>query len=252
MTDRFQMPRLPRARRQIGKGQQTRQPDAQDVLSQYGQLGAGVSRLIGLSDATGSMAPVWQSTREQIKEMIGRASELGRCEMNWVAYRDYGDGPGLLEASGWQDGAAPLTSFVNDISCYGGDDREEAVERALEYAAADQRATRVVLIGDAPPHPQRDYLDQARRLARQRRPVYSFVVGGAHDTVATFAEISRITGGVSTRLRSAQDLIDVVVLTMADDAGGSAGVHAYLERHKERLSSGATTFARRLLTAGGS
>lgn len=244
-------PQLPGGGREGGGAVPERPQTFEQVYEKYEAQAKKVSKLIGLSDATGSMAGVWDATRRHITEMIGRISELGRFELRWVAYRDYGDGNGLLEPSGWHDRARPLLDFINAIRCYGGDDFEEAVERALEFAADDPQATRVILIGDAPPHPERDYLAQARRLAELRRPVFSFVVGQSSATARAFAEISRLTGGQSAQLTRAEDLLDVVVLTAAEEIGGEEAVREYVRRWAPRLSEDARRYAGLLLGEGG-
>jgi hypothetical protein len=197
------------------------------------------------------MAGIWQTTGEQIKELIKRLAELGSFQLRWIAYRDYCDGDLIVQASEWTNQASPLLSFIDGIQCDGGGDEPEAVERALEHAANDKQATRVVLIGDAPPHAERDYLAQARRLAELRRPVFSFVVGNSPETIRTFAEISQITGGKSALLTNAQDLIDSVVLTAADDIGGRESVQQYLTKYSPQLSEGSRKYARLLLGSGG-
>src|SRR3989304_2947887 len=98
----FTKPRLPqRESPQLtgGKGSLVKRGDGPSnlstldkVIGKYTQQPRKVSNLIGLSDATGSMAPVWDATRQHIKEMITRISELGEFQMKWVAYRDYCDG----------------------------------------------------------------------------------------------------------------------------------------------------------------
>jgi hypothetical protein len=195
------------------------------------------------------MDAIWQTTNQQIKEMVKRLSDIGSFQLKWVAYRDYCDGEQIVVASEWMRQPNPLLSFIDSISCFGGGDEPEAVEKALEYAANDKSATRIVLIGDAPPHLERDYVVQARRLAQLRRPVFSFVVGNSPETVRTFAEISKITGGKSTLLTSAQDLIDLVVLTVADDIGGSDSVEQYLKKYAPQISDGSRKYARLLLNS---
>lgn len=256
MSKKFKKPAAPayRAGKQLASGEQPASQEAQlqkSVEQIYEKYEAQkTSRLIGLSDATGSMSGIWDGTRKHITEMIKRISELGKFEIRWIAYRDYTEHNGLIEASAWQNEAAPLLSFINSIQCYGGGDREEAVERALEFAASDEKASRVILIGDAPPHFNIDYREQAERLAQQQRPVFSFVVGADADTIRTFKEISDITGGQSMRLTKTEDLLDVIVLTVADDIGGEESVREYIQKWSPQLSEGGRQYARLLLGAG--
>jgi hypothetical protein len=96
-----------------------------------------------------------------------------------------------------------------------------------------------------------DYLAQADRLAQLRRSVFSFVVGNSRHTIRTFAEISQITGGKSMLLTNAQDLIDLLVLTVADDIGGGELMEQYLTKYSDQLSEGGRKYARMLLGPGG-
>jgi hypothetical protein len=245
----FKRPKLPGASPShlLGEGDaQPRSPrTTEDVLARYAQ--ERVSRLMGLSDATGSMSRVWRTTRGYIRALLKRVGEIGSLEVNWVAYRDYDMKSEILESSGWHRSSEPLIRFIEGITCQGGGDFPEAVEVALKYAADDKMATRVVLIGDAPPHPERNYRAQAGRLAQLSRPVYGFVVGQDRDTFRAFEEISSITGGVCTTLGSEQDLLDLVAMTAAHDIGGSDAVETYLSRHSHQLHDGARNYAQKLL-----
>jgi hypothetical protein len=219
----------------------------EEIIAKYRKRPPGESKLIGLSDATGSMASLWRATRKQILEMVTRISTMGQFQMQWVAYRDYCDGPGILESSGWQQSAESLHKFIDSIACKGGGDRPEAVERALEFAANDEVATRVFLIGDAPPHANRDYRRQAKRLAKLRRPVFTFVVGNDSETIRTFKEISDITGGLFSDLNDLDDLLDTVALVAADEMGSEDMITTYLARYSHQLSSASQKYAQRLL-----
>ena len=243
----FEKPKLPSTSRKQLSSPETSVSSrtAADVLSRYYQRNR--SRLIGLSDATGSMAGVWRTTRDQIHAMLESAGAIGDLQVRWVAYRDYDMGNEIIESSGWHSESAPLVSFVSGIKCKGGGDWPEAVEQALAVAADDPEATRVVLIGDAPPHAERDYRAQARRLAQLQRPVYSFVVGQAVDTHKAFSEISEITGGLCAYLSAKEDLLDLVAMVAAHDISGGGGVEAFLERNAPKLTQGAKTYAQRLL-----
>eukprot|EP00854_Cymbomonas_tetramitiformis_P000670 gene670-1123_t len=75
-------------------------------------------RMMCLSDATGSMGPIWDSTKEHIREMLRRIAEIGgdNLELMWVAYRDYSD-IHLLRKSPWSRDANELDNFVQTIEC---------------------------------------------------------------------------------------------------------------------------------------
>lgn len=242
-------PRLPGpAAPQLTAG---REQTTEDLVEKYTRAQQrGVSRIIGLSDATASMGDLWQATRGQIRELVRRAAELGTVELRWVAYRDYSEGSRMLESSGWHREAQPLLAFLDQIEPYGGGDIPEAVERALEVAANDEQATRVVLIGDAPPHAKRDWRAQANNLAQLGRPVYAFVVGGDRFARRYFAQIAEITGGRCAELSDLAALIDLVALTAADDVGGPGKVKEYLDRNAKQLTAGGKRFAQQLLGDG--
>ncbi len=156
----------------------------------------GGCRLMCLSDATGSMESLWQSSKKHIESMLLRIEELagaGRVELKWVAYRDYdmSASGGLLQCSEWTTSSAVLLSFLKGVACEGGGDFEEAVEAALALANRDAvRPTRVLLIGDAPPHFEKagqrltkhshvletDWKQECEKLSRNGVPLYTFQV----------------------------------------------------------------------------
>lgn len=242
-----EMPRLPVPQSKRIPARERRKR-AEDIFQKYRRR-VPRSRMLGLSDATGSMTGLWDATRQQIQEMIRRIVEMGVFELQWVAYRDYTDGSHVLEPSGWQHSAEPLLEFLRGVRCFGGGDRPEAVERGLAFAASEDEVTRVLLIGDAPPHEDRDYRTQATALGRKTRPVHCFVVGNAKDTFAAFSEIARLSGGTAAHLRSHADLVDVVAMTAAADLQGAKGVREYVERYKA-VNASAREYARLLLSDG--
>lgn len=207
--------------------------------------------LMGLVDATGSMDRVWDSTKKQLTEALSRISKMDEhaYKIRWVAYRDYSDGDGLLEYSGWETEAQKILPFIGNIQCYGGDDWEEAIEKGLEFASQDNEVNCILLIGDAPPHQQGDYLAQARKLASQGKTVYGFVVGDDVDTFKTFSKISNITGGSCTWLNSADDILDLIPLIFAHFSGGSKLLNDYSKKYK--LSSTGSKLRLQLLENSG-
>ncbi|CAE8585703.1 unnamed protein product [Polarella glacialis] len=204
-------------------------------------------RMICLSDATGSMGGIWGSARNHIQEMLKRIADIGGdgLELMWVAYRDYSDAR-PLEKSTWSSDPAVLQHFVNSIQCGGGGDYEEAVELALAEVSIENAldpVTRVLLIGDAPPHYERkgqklmghnhvlqtDYMEEASALASLEIPVYTFVVGGAN--IEAFEQIATCTGGSMAHLDSPDKLIDVVCLNALEEIGGSELVAEYKQKY---------------------
>ena len=162
-----------------------------------GTLGAGgdvLCRLMCLSDATQSMEKLWTSTKQHIQTMLRRIEELagaGRVELKWVAYRDYDVPDSLLQCSAWTTDAKDLLAFIDGVRCFGGGDYEEAVEAALALANRDESPpTRVLLIGDAPPHVEKagqklkhhshvldtDWEKECKELTRKGIQLYTFQV----------------------------------------------------------------------------
>lgn len=212
----------------------------ENVLRKYGRS----LNLLCLIDATGSMTPVWQTTKEQVKEMVGRASQIGNLSMKIMAYRDYCDGSALTEQSDWAMDPNNLAQFIKGISCHGGGDTPEAVEYALMKAAEDKYAEQVILIGDSPPHHTIDhqynssryagsYVDQCRRLAQKNVRVFTFAIGALfnQETERDFKHIAELTAGAYAVLRETKDLIDFIVMTAASHMGGPKSVDSYLTRY---------------------
>ena len=244
-------PRKPSENRlQLGRGVNSEKTSltAQQIQQKYQKTHR--SNILVLTDATSSMDSTWTATRHCLAEVIRRIMELdGDCSIEYAAYRDYCDGNNIFERSGWHKTSEPLLQFIQKVRCYGGGDLPEAVEYALKYAAESENATRVLLFGDAPPHAERDYRTQARRLAKLERPVFSVVIGQYQETIRRFKEISDITGGLSTIMTNADDILDLLAITVVDELGGSNAVENYL--HKYELSGEMKAYAKRLALQSG-
>lgn len=205
------------------------------------------ARMICLSDATFSMNKIWRQTQSRINEMCERIQEVGgeAFEFMWVAYRDYSDA-NVIERSTWTSNPNVLQKFVNGIECQGGGDDEEAVERALLEARCEhdrQPISRVVLIGDAPPHKelkgqkvefhnhtlQTDYMTEAHELGARNVPVFCFRVGSSGSALTAYQDIARITGGEAEDL-TADGLVDCICINTLDDIGGRELVAEYKAR----------------------
>ena len=224
-------------------------------------------RLMCLSDATSSMSTVWSQTQDSIRTMLERIAGIsggsGNIEVKWVAYRDYDQSRSLVvQASPWTDDPASLVKFVGNIQCTGGADYEEAVEAALQYANNDQKSpTRVLLIGDAPPHYEgkgnklqnlsvdssneepgggvqggvlsTDYRTECAKLREKGIKVFSFYLHtGARKS---FDEIASMTEGESKALSptEAESLIHAVSETALEDIGGAAMLQKYRAQYRK-------------------
>mmetsp|Transcript_2002 Transcript_2002/g.2902 ORF Transcript_2002/g.2902 Transcript_2002/m.2902 type:complete len:427 (+) Transcript_2002:3-1283(+) len=223
----------------------------EDILKNSNQL--KFCRLVCLSDATSSMNGLWDRTRNCIKEMLQRIEEIGRgkFELLWIAYRDYSDGQ-VIQKSNWSKDPMELSKFVNAISTSGGGDYEEAVELAMKEANDEhekEKISRVILIGDAPPHYEgcgnrlgghnhvlaTDYKKETKRFKQNGIPVYTFRLSDEASLVTTFKHIADETGGESHRLdigdRNSNKLIDIICENALEEIGGSELVAEYRARH---------------------
>ena len=236
----------PLARRQVSDDKSIIRKGERRSYEQLMEKYAKPTRVLGLVDATGSMKPVWNKTLENIQELIRRLLEAGKVELSWVAYRDYCDNHRIIEQSDWSDSAEYLKTFMGKITCDGGGDFPEAVEKALEVAVGEATVSRIILIGDAPPHEDKDYRELATQLGQLNRPVFSFVVGDHSDTQRTFAEISRLSGGVCFNLDNQEDILDLIAVTVIDEIGGQKLLGQYIKSYGSSLSPSVKSFIQQL------
>jgi hypothetical protein len=245
-----------------------RKADAMDKCIKFlagRNIATAKCRLMCLSDATGSMSGVWKQSQESIRTMLERIAGIagaGNIEVKWVAYRDYDvQRSKVLECSSWTDDPASLVKFVGGIQCMGGGDYPEAVESALHYANHDpDPPTRVLLIGDAPPHHEgkgsklkdltvhasnhepggyvpsgvllTDYRVESANLQSKGIKVFPFYL----DTMVkpTFEEIAKLTGG-EAKLMNVDDresLIHAVCETALEDIGGATMQEKYRAQYR--------------------
>jgi len=218
-------------------------------------------RMVVLSDATGSMNKLWGNARQTITTIVTRMKELTEeyarkhqlssvdFQFQWIAYKDYSDTP-VLQKSGWTSDANLLQQFINRIQCEGGGgDGPEAVEHALQEARQDHESTpisRVILIGDAPPHPEKageklpshnhilktDYMEEARKLKALDVPVFCFRVGDWVRAWDTFKEIATVTGGEVEDL-DPEKLQRRICESGLEEIGGSELVAEYRARYRD-------------------
>lgn len=192
----------------------------------------GESAILLLFDATGSMQPLWNETREVIKEMVERITKVGNVKLKCIAYRDYCDGDKIFEYSKWHTNAEPLFNFIKKIECDGGGDAPEAVEDALELVYKEkEKVTRVILIGDAPPHSLEKAQHESTKLNKKGIPVFAFRVGNDYETGVAFSEIAKLSGGSYADLQHYRDLLDMVSVAIVHDVGGSEGVEKYIKEY---------------------
>jgi hypothetical protein len=124
------------------------------------------------------------------------------------------------------------------VRCCGGGDEPEAVDVALQRAIKEPQLSRVILIGDAPPHSApRDCTQEAESLANGNIPVFSVVVGSSVDAASSFSRIASITGGQCVSLERADELFELITLVFVSDFGSNALVN-YVKAHPLLSTSG--------------
>lgn len=193
------------------------------------------SKSLLLFDATMSMKRYWNVTMQSIDTIIHRILEAGgqhSVAIKIVAYRDYCDGDKLIEESLWSQSAAELRVFMAGIQSIGGGDIPEAVDRALQLAIREPEVSRIILIGDAPPHPEQDCRREAAELGQMRRPVYPILVEEDSATKEAFRMIAELSGGKLIELTNLEELFELVTLLIIHDVGGEEKVREYAERYQ--------------------
>lgn len=214
----------------------------EEVRAKYQRLQETETWISLLFDATGSMSPYWAEVKRTIGQIVKRTlSAAQNVTMKIVAYRDDCDEK-ILESSPWAKRAEDLSAFLDTVSCYGGGDVPEAVDRALQLALEEQALTRIILIGDAPPHEQRDCTKEAEGLGQKSRPVYPIVIGQSEETRRAFERIARLSGGKVVPLTNIDELFDFIVILSVHAAGANA-LSKYREQYQDALTEG----GRRLL-----
>ena len=227
--------------------------------SASGASGLEFCRMVILSDATGSMRPVWDDMRMSLGKMLKRIEDIGKGQFSllWVAYRDYNSGrKKLLEASNWSKSAEDLIPFVSKIVCEGGGrdvNGAEAVEWALKFVNeehARSTVSRVLLLADAPPHEERigenlqshrkimetDYYLETEKLRNTKIPVFSVRFSPAEFLEKPFEYISDQTDGSSVYIdmndaHRTERLFEFVCETVVEGVGGSDLVAEYRAKY---------------------
>jgi hypothetical protein len=224
--------KLEAVKKEIRESKETKRVVSGEDSKTRNTFARGESSVMFLFDATGSMKRFWEETQAIMSEMVSRITKVGNVKLKCVAYRDYCDGSRIFEQSKWHSEAAPLIDFISGIECNGGGDEPEAVEDALALAYKEkEKVTRVVLIGDAPPHSLDAAKAQAKMLGKQGRPVFAFLVGGDHETGSAFSQIAKVSNGAYGKLSNYKDLLDMMSLAIVHDLGGSSEVEKYLKKY---------------------
>ena len=180
--------------------------------------------LVLVLDATGSMAPVIQSTKRRIVTVMdGLRRVVPDLRARIVAYRDRGD-VFLTLGSPLTHDARVLEDFLACIPAAGGDDPQEAVLAGLREAITRTpwrpKSHRVVLLfGDAPPH-DRDLTLLEAILKEFSGAVHGVDVGGygrggTRFALDSFRQIATWGGGSAIHISDELDLLrNILVLTL--------------------------------------
>jgi len=180
--------------------------------------------LVLVIDATGSMAPVIQSTKRRIVAVMdGLRRVVPDLRARIVAYRDRGD-VFLTLGSPLTHDARVLEDFLACIPAAGGDDPQEAVLAGLREAIARTpwrpKSHRVILLfGDAPPH-DRDLTLLEAILREFSGAVHGVDVGGygrggTRYALGAFRQIATWGGGSAVHISDEGDLLrNILVLTL--------------------------------------
>jgi von Willebrand factor type A domain len=210
-------------------------------------------------DATGSMASLIDNAKASLRKIADRIKrEAGRpVEIGIVAYRDYDMGDAVEEHSELTADMEALIAFLNRTRANGGGaDAGEAVQVALEWALSVDGIKAVLLAGDEPAHSREQLnginrgnqltaVELARRFAERKVPIHTFVVGQRPDTVASFEEIAKASGGKRGALDGSATMIDMAVMAMLAALKGTDAVKSYMGQH--RLSTNADDFGKLLI-----
>src|SRR5262245_50235161 len=172
------------------------------VAADAGVPGAPAPRIevVFVLDTTGSMGSLLQAAKEQIWSIVtdlACARPAPELRLGMVAFRDRGDDYVTRRFDLTTDMDALYTELVA-LQADGGGDQPESVNQGLYEAvtqiswSADPHTYRVIfLVGDAPPHMDRDTpYAQSCALARQRRIAVNSIQCGDDDaTKAIWTEI---------------------------------------------------------------
>jgi len=185
--------------------------------------------VVFLFDSTSSMWPVIDAVKDRIGWMISVLQTLvPGFRLGIATYRDRGD-EYVVRGEPLTTERFRLMAYVQEVEAGGGGDVEEAVLAGLEYCVYEMPwapgAHRViVLIGDAPPHPNevRRAIETAQSFRRRGGVVHTLVpteapqgrgAGGAETTtLETFGRIAQAGDGVAVTLAQAGDIVEELLV----------------------------------------
>jgi hypothetical protein len=205
--------------------------------------------LVIVMDATASMIPMVNSARAGIDALITFMSDISReMRLAFVAYRDHDNAP-VWDGHPFTNDITSIRKYLFDLRITGGADYPEAVLEGITACADlawNKKAEReIVLVGDAPPHPEDVYklnetLDTYRNLGITTHAVhvpmeyhqgyYNHLppeqIEGAKQwlseynttTGKSFDDIAEHGGGKKAELIKAEDLVPAIMHFTIEDA----------------------------------
>lgn len=214
-------------------------------LDRY-QFSSKQTRMKLMFDATGSMAPFWQETKDGIEKFVDRVTYLvPDISVSLLAYRDYDYSDKMIQKLPFTRDIKSMKDFIGNIECISGQNTPEAVEMALELLLTDETASFGVLAGDAPPHGvvdemvnNKDWRDIANQLARQQKKVYTVLVGNCEIAESVFRQIAEVTGGKFFRLEQIDELVDILSAATARHVGRLSMLSALIKKEQGGVLTG--------------
>lgn len=203
--------------------------------------------LIFCVDTTGSMeddiAAVKTSAANMLDEVFAQSPD---ARIAMVAYRDYGSSY-VTKGYPFTRDKEEMRRNLMSLDIGEGGDTPEAVYEALLHAihTRDLGAWRdgvkkvIVLMGDAPPHTRRHTLDQVAKAAEEVDPAHVFpiaVAGADTETLRSFGEIARRTGGVMGTTATAASLPKEILKMV--ELGGSLADASWVNGRVEAVLGG--------------
>lgn len=270
-------------RRQIGKGSQENSiarredgpvsvpPDRRARYAEAAERAIGKEVAVDFfMDATGSMAPLIENAKRSIAAIVTHLlrEEQVAIQMRLGVYRDYPINDHIFAVSKRTNDPTILLNWLQPIVAHGGQHLIPGDPEAVEYALAQTEGDLVIVAGDSPSHQKFRILELVERgithdprtafeIAQEHgaagKPIYALVVpqkeGPDPLTVADFRAISEASGGASGILDGGEALLQMIVMTVLQNAKGGHAVRTFADRRQ--LTAGSQAFAQRLMIGSG-
>jgi hypothetical protein len=203
----------------------------------FGELYAQGLDVVFVFDSTGSMQPLINEVKENIRMMTELLSSVTReTRVGLLTYRDTADFDSsyVTRYVAFTNRTAPLEKWIRGIQAGGGGDAPEAVLSAIEKTLSvyrwRQRVKRIItLIGDAPPHLE-DRKPLLRRCGEAAADGYTInTIALAHDP-----ETALTSSGTRPDPEVVALLAEGTRLTFAEIAEAGKG-NAVVQREIDRV-----------------